>query len=109
MFDNFVVSADGNEGSLPDSLTIISDMMNLYELKRKPVWQMNGEELLELQRLAALQRVEFAEVKEPRLVYGLRGLCELLRIKLSTILVCGDATRRQGRKSYSMPKRYLKR
>ena len=44
-------------------------MMNLYELKRKPVWQMNGEELLELQRLAAPQRVESAEVKEPRLVY----------------------------------------
>ena len=76
------MSADGNEGSLPDSLTIISDMMNLYELKRKPVWQMNGEELLELQRLAAPQRVESAEGKERR---------------------------RQGRKSYSMPKRYLKR
>ena len=53
-------------------------MMNLYELKRKPVWQMNGEELLELQRLAAPQKVESAEAQEPRLVYGLRGLRELL-------------------------------
>lgn len=78
------MSADGNEGALPDSLTIISDMMNLYELKRKPVWQMNGEELLELQRLAAPQRVESAEVKEPRLVYGLRGLCELLGCSRTT-------------------------
>ena len=81
----------------------------IHQLLKKPVWQMNGEELLELQRLAAPPRVDSAEVKEPRLVYGLRGLCALLRIRLSTILVCGDATRRQGRKSYSMPKRYLKR
>ena len=50
----------------------------IHVLLKKPVWQMNGEELLELQRLAAPQRAEFAEVKEPRLVYGLRGLCELL-------------------------------
>ena len=42
----------------------------IHVLLKKPVWQMNGEELLELQRLAAPQRAEFAEVKEPRLVYG---------------------------------------
>ena len=34
----------------------------IHVLLKKPVWQMNGEELLELQRLAAPQRAEFAEV-----------------------------------------------
>ena len=87
----------------------------IHVLLKKPVWQMNGEELLELQRLAAPQRVESAEVKEPRWSMVCVGCANysavraLLRIRLSTILVCGDATRRQGRKSYSMPKRYLKR
>ena len=56
----------------------------IHVLLKKPVWQMNGEELLELQRLAAPQRAEFAEVKEPRLVYGLRGLCELLGCSRTT-------------------------
>ena len=56
----------------------------IHVLLKKPVWQMNGEELLELQRLAAPHRAEFAEVKEPRLVYGLRGLCELLGCSRTT-------------------------
>ena len=56
----------------------------IHQLLKKPVWQMNGEELLELQRLAAPPRVDSAEVKEPRLVYGLRGLCELLGCSRTT-------------------------
>ena len=50
----------------------------IHVLLKKPVWQMNGEELLELQRLAAPQRAEFAEVKEPRLVFGLGGWWDFL-------------------------------
>lgn len=87
----------------------------IHVLLKKPVWQMNGEELLELQRLAAPQRAEFAEVKEPRLVYGLRGLCELLGCSRTTANKIKHDPRlrgcysQAGRKSYSMPKRYLKR
>ena len=45
----------------------------IHVLLKKPVWQMNGEELLELQRLAASD-----------LKFGLRGLCELLGCSRTT-------------------------
>ena len=48
------------------------------ELLEKPVWQMTGGELLEVQRMALPARTETTGAPQPRLVYGLRGLRELL-------------------------------
>lgn len=48
------------------------------QLLEKPVCLMTGEELLELQKMAVPARTETMEVTQPRLVYGLRGLRELL-------------------------------
>ena len=50
----------------------------MTHLLKMPVWQMTGEELLELQRLAAPKKIEPVETSQPRLAYGLRGLRELL-------------------------------
>lgn len=50
----------------------------MTELLKKPVWQMNGEELLTLQKLAIPAIVENDGASNPQLVYGLRGLRELL-------------------------------
>ncbi len=53
--------------------------MTNTNLLTKPVWQMTGEELLELQSMAKPEPEHpITTNKTPHLVYGLRGLRELL-------------------------------
>lgn len=56
----------------------IKNLLLMTHLLKKPVWQMTGEELLELQSMGAPERIETVVATQPRLVYGLRGLRELL-------------------------------
>ncbi len=64
--------------------------MYISELKEKPVWQMTGEELLQL-----LQTVSIKDFKElntsqetqqstKRYVYGIRGIADLLGCSITT-------------------------
>lgn len=80
------MSADDNEGSLPDSLTIISKAMNLQELKNKPLWQMTGEEFIYLNEQSAPRHSMplTSEKPEKRYVYGIRGLADLFNCSLPT-------------------------
>lgn len=59
--------------------------MNSENLKKKPLWQMTGEEFLELQRTSIITEERSIEsVKEERYVYGLRGLAELFGCSIPT-------------------------
>jgi hypothetical protein len=50
----------------------------MKQLLEKPVCLMTGEEFLELQRMTTPEKVETAGAPQLQLVYGLRGLRELL-------------------------------
>ncbi|MEC4028660.1 DUF3853 family protein [Myroides odoratimimus] len=64
--------------------------MYLNQLKEKPVWQMTGEELLQLLQTVSLK--EFQQLNTPqeplqstkRYVYGIRGIAELLGCSITT-------------------------
>ncbi|MEK6525133.1 DUF3853 family protein [Myroides odoratimimus] len=64
--------------------------MYISELKEKPVWQMTGEELLQLLQTVSLK--EFQQLNTPqetqqstkRYVYGIRGIADLLGCSITT-------------------------
>lgn len=66
-------------------------MCNIEELKKKPIFQMTGEEFIELQRYASsIQHVPDANDKDPLVedeteyVYGLSGICRLFNVGTTT-------------------------
>jgi len=82
-------------------------------LLQKPLWQMNGEELLELQRMVVSPKIETAiNTHSPKLVYGLRGLRELLGCSHTTANKIKHDSRlkgcysQAGKKSYSTRTKY---
>ncbi|ALU26846.1 DUF3853 family protein [Myroides odoratimimus] len=64
--------------------------MYLNELKEKPVWQMTGQELLNLLKEIAVNESPHSSTNLPkdtlskRYVYGIRGIAELFGCSIST-------------------------
>lgn len=64
--------------------------MYLNELKEKPVWQMTGQELLNLLKEIAVNESpncstnQSKETLSKRYVYGIRGIAELFGCSIST-------------------------
>ncbi|EHO13233.1 DUF3853 family protein [Myroides odoratimimus] len=64
--------------------------MYLNELKEKPVWQMTGEELLNLLKEIAVNESPNSSTNQSkdtlskRYVYGIRGIAELFGCSIST-------------------------
>ncbi|WP_456266364.1 DUF3853 family protein [Myroides odoratimimus] len=79
-----------NCSNIKKSYNLKTNAMRLNELKEKPVWQMTGEELLQLlQTIPLKESNEFNSLLEPhastkRYVYGIRGIAELLGCSITT-------------------------
>ncbi|EHO07746.1 MULTISPECIES: DUF3853 family protein [Myroides] len=64
--------------------------MHLNELKEKPVWQMTGQELLNLLKEITVNESPYSSTNlskdtlSKRYVYGIRGIAELFGCSIST-------------------------
>lgn len=81
---------------VPDR-TINEQIYHDMNVLQKPLWQMNGAEFLELQRMVVKpSETPSATNCEPRLVYGLRGLSKLLGCSHTTANKIKHDPRLQG-------------